>query len=827
MNRTLTIRTDEVLHADLARLARARGDTPSRIALEILRESLEERPIAHRMPPGWEAETPPLPAGVADREELDRVRAAFDADFYLARYTEVAAAGLDPFEHYMEHGWREGRDPSPEYSTDYYLRHATDVAAAGLNPFAHWVLHGKREMRPALPFHRRLALLDYAPTVSAVVPNFNHARFLEQRLDSILAQTYPHVDILVLDDCSTDESREIIERYRERFPDRIRVLFNDSRSGNVFRQWRKGVEATDGELVWICESDDHCEPDFLATLVPHFRDRAVNMAFGRIQFSDEDGLPREGLDEYREGAEPGIWDRPVTRPARKWFANGFGVNNLIANVGGCLWRRPSLSDAVWREAESYAVLGDWFLHAQVAGGGSIAWNPEAVAYFRQHGANQSVTSFVKPSYYDEHHRLMLFLRRLWGVPDETVERFRQKVAWQYEHHGLADQHGPFGEHFDAAALLAEKVGRPHILMAFLGFHLGGGEIFPINLANALHDAGHLVSMLALDMTEVNAGLMSRLHSAIPVYDAAWVAEYGADRFLADAGISLIHSHMAAVDAFFFERCRIATRIPYLVTLHGSYDGAQVPRDCLMRIALGVSHFIYTADKNLEPFAKLRLAPSMFSKLANAGPIDPEPFPKTREELQIPDDAVVFALASRAIPKKGWSVAAAAIHKLRERHPDCPVHLLLCGEGPEHDRLVAHHADDPDITFLGYQSRIHGLFRLADFAILPTRFRGESYPFCVIEALQVGTPVIATRHAEIPSMLETVDGELAGILIEADEDSDVYASRLASAMEDMLSPERRASLAAEAEARGKVYSMDHLVEQYVAIYRRIMEETEFD
>ena len=45
------------------------------------------------------------------------------------------------------------------------------------------------------------------------------------------------------------------------------------------------------------------------------------------------------MDAYREGAEAGIWGGTLRRPAYKWFSGGFGVNNVIANVGGSVWRR--------------------------------------------------------------------------------------------------------------------------------------------------------------------------------------------------------------------------------------------------------------------------------------------------------------------------------------------------------------------------------------------------------------------------------------------------------------------------------------------------------
>ena len=750
-----------------------------------------------------------------------RVEAAFDADFYYEQYPDIAASGADPFEHYMTSGWKEGRDPSPAFSTSYYLERYPGIAQLGINPFVHWVSYGTHEKRLALPFRRRLELLDYAPRVSAIVPNYNHARFLGQRLDSILAQTYENVEILILDDCSTDDSRAVIEGYREKYPDRIRTLYNDENSGNVFRQWRKGIENSTGELVWICESDDFCELDFLEHLVKDFKDRSVNIAFGRIQFSHEDGSFRQGLDQYRENAEPGIWNEPRTRPAQRWFAGGFGVNNVIANVGGCIFRRQLLPGAVWDEAADYSILGDWFLYCHLAGGGQISYEPSAVAYFRLHDSNTSVASYVTPGYYEEHERLMSLLRQRWGVPDETVEAFYHKVVFQYVHHGLEEKLGPIESYCDKQKLLAEQRTRLHVLIAFLGFYSGGGEVFPIHLANALRAQGHLVSMLALDMSEVNREMYDTLDSSIPVYDSGWAEEYDADRFVEEAGVSVIHSHSIPLEAFFFERCRIE-KIPYLVTLHGSYEATPPGNERLLRFVLGVTHFVYTADKNLEPFSELPLVDTIFTKLGNAMPEDPQPFPKTRRELGIAEDAVVFTLVARGIQRKGWRAAITAFLRLREAHPDRKVHLLLCGDGEETDRYFALHGDDPDITFLGYQSRINGLYRLSDVAIIPTRFAGESFPLCLLQSLQTGTPVIATRIGEIEGMTNGPEGA-AGILIEEQRDTDLFTESLREAMSKMLITSKRKEYGRAAKKKGETYSMDKVASDYTALYERLLKD----
>ncbi|MCJ2078132.1 hypothetical protein MKK68_21205 [Methylobacterium sp. E-016] len=71
----------------------------------------------------------------------------FNEAFYLWKYPDVAALGIDPMRHYLEHGWREGRDPCESFSTQGYLAHNPDVDAAGVNPLVHFWESGLVEGR--------------------------------------------------------------------------------------------------------------------------------------------------------------------------------------------------------------------------------------------------------------------------------------------------------------------------------------------------------------------------------------------------------------------------------------------------------------------------------------------------------------------------------------------------------------------------------------------------------------------------------------------------------------------------------------------------------
>ena len=108
--------------------------------------------------------------------------------------------------------------------------------------------------------------MDY-PFVSVIIPNYNHAAYLDERIQSVLKQTYQNFELIILDDCSPDNgaSRDVIEKYRDN-PHVCHIIYNEANSGFTFKQWHKGMELEKGELIRIAESDDACEKTLLDTL---------------------------------------------------------------------------------------------------------------------------------------------------------------------------------------------------------------------------------------------------------------------------------------------------------------------------------------------------------------------------------------------------------------------------------------------------------------------------------------------------------------------------------------------------------------------------------
>lgn len=93
------------------------------------------------------------------------------------------------------------------------------------------------------------------PLVSVVVPNYNYGLYVGDCIESILAQTYRNIEVIVVDDGSTDESHEVLNRYI----DKVKVIH--SRNFGVNHARNLGLRSCNGEYVAFCDSDDYWEPE--------------------------------------------------------------------------------------------------------------------------------------------------------------------------------------------------------------------------------------------------------------------------------------------------------------------------------------------------------------------------------------------------------------------------------------------------------------------------------------------------------------------------------------------------------------------------------------
>lgn len=215
------------------------------------------------------------------------------------------------------------------------------------------------------------------PTVSVLIPNYNHAPFLQQRIDSILAQTFQDFEIIILDDCSTDNSKEIIEKYRNN-PKISHIIYNETNSGTTFKQWEKGIKIASSNWIWIAESDDWCEPLLLEKLIlplvenPHL---SISFCQSYIHIPDEKILVTQQVDKE---------EQIISK--EDFFTNYLLRSNSIYNASMAVFNKNLFLEITSKEYMNYKFCGDWIFWAEMSLKGDVFRTSLLLNHYRKTGS---------------------------------------------------------------------------------------------------------------------------------------------------------------------------------------------------------------------------------------------------------------------------------------------------------------------------------------------------------------------------------------------------------------------------------------------------------
>lgn len=216
------------------------------------------------------------------------------------------------------------------------------------------------------------------PTLSVVVPNYNYAEFLPDALDSVLAQRESFLDIIVVDDGSTDGSRQVLDRYR----DRVTVIEQEN-TGQI-GACLKGLSATTADYVYFLDADDYVDQSFAATVLPALHSLPV-----KVQFQ------LESVD--REGQSFGSVFPAYPQP---YVARQMCDDNRTMGFYQC----PPTSGNVFRIAalqtlDLHKLIHPPYIDAMAAlvmpHLGEVVTIPQRLSYYRIHGSN--ISSWGNPT----------------------------------------------------------------------------------------------------------------------------------------------------------------------------------------------------------------------------------------------------------------------------------------------------------------------------------------------------------------------------------------------------------------------------------------------
>ncbi len=222
------------------------------------------------------------------------------------------------------------------------------------------------------------------PAVSVIIPNYNHARYLQKRLESVFSQTFKDFEVILLDDASTDDSMEVLNKYAKRAD--VRIVRNEDNSGSPFIQWLRGIDLARADIIWIAESDDACEPRFLTSLLHAFQNPEVKLAYTNSHVIDENDRVTGDYEngEYLMSLSHTKWKNSYLTSAVEEINDGLGVKDTILNISAVLFRKPAFDEEFRKTLEGMRIAGDWYFIVNVIKGGKVHYDAAKLNYHRRH-----------------------------------------------------------------------------------------------------------------------------------------------------------------------------------------------------------------------------------------------------------------------------------------------------------------------------------------------------------------------------------------------------------------------------------------------------------
>lgn len=209
------------------------------------------------------------------------------------------------------------------------------------------------------------------PLVSIIIPVYNKAAFIGETLESALRQTYPHVELILVNDGSTDGSSEKLKTYSKQFPDRIKLI--DSPNRGVSAATNLGIKAAKGEYIQFLDADDCLSPDKIERQVSLLQGKssALMASCEWVMFRDYIGkeihVPYGVFDDFPSGLV--------------WLLRAWNHQEMMQPASWLTHRELILKAGPWNESLCINQDGEFFCRVLLQCQG-IAYEPKGKVFYR-------------------------------------------------------------------------------------------------------------------------------------------------------------------------------------------------------------------------------------------------------------------------------------------------------------------------------------------------------------------------------------------------------------------------------------------------------------
>lgn len=259
------------------------------------------------------------------------------------------------------------------------------------------------------------------PLFSVIIPNYNHAAFLKQRINSVIDQTYQDFEVLIIDDCSTDNSEQIIETYKG-YDKVSHIIYNEKNSGSPFKQWKKGIDLAKGDWIWIAESDDMADPHFLEEAVEkikQFTSAGLYYCDGVIHEEDNKSLTKTFSFIKNKIFKTEKWTHPYFQKGVTELNEYLKFDCTINNASSVVFKKAVLNN-ITETFETFKYYGDWYFYIQLCIATDICYSNKPFNIYRKHKKsllNSPTSSLISRKEY------FLILQLLYYSKEVTAKNY--------------------------------------------------------------------------------------------------------------------------------------------------------------------------------------------------------------------------------------------------------------------------------------------------------------------------------------------------------------------------------------------------------------------
>lgn len=674
---------------------------------------------------------------------------------------------------------------------------------------------------------------DSTSEVTVIVSLYNYAQYIEQALDSVKNQTLKNMSIVIVDDCSQDQSAAIAKQWLiehcTRFCDSLLLVHETNKKLPSTRNTALRYSKT--PYVCILDADNILYPRCLEALLDGIRNSGASFAYC---ITEKFGSLQEDVFNLTP------WNPSLLKQGNIIDAMALIRKDILDRVGAYSQLDEGMEDYdLWIKI---AKIGGWGIQI-----------PEILARYRDHRDSLSATKtipnkkyiidFLKethPSFFgslsllrptkpeleedelqkeiykaklqlNEKSREVGFLKAELRSKDRALTFVYASKSWKLTKpmRRLLLFAKQMKAVFASGMLLRarqsvhprtvffrsartgtkkSKERKKHLLIVVHELELGGAQLFAIRLANFLEKT-YRVYIYCVRPQCTTPAVIGLVSEGVELLDSSGSAEE-LRAYILSLGIDVVNSHFWWSDKLVHEALA-GLSTPWIITLHGSYeffyaypDQDETFLNRVREVVHRANTIVYVAEKNTSTLKSLNVVvdEKKCEKIYYGYKRAPAPV-RTRQELGIPANSFVYGIVSRAIPQKGWKQAIHATIQLNSIvHAD--THLILVGESEYAEELRRHYQDFPFIHFVGSSTTPGEWIPLFNVGLLPTYCIEESLPNTIIEYLFYGVPVIATDIGEIRNMLCSSTHE-AGIVISLTDKQGVDTVALMKAMRTIL------------------------------------------